>query len=58
VGSRDTEAIVNRLSKLVESRAIRNELGNNGYKKIVKEFSEDKLFSNYQALMADIKPEK
>lgn len=58
VGSRDTEAIVNRLSKLVESREIRNEFGNNGYKKIVKEFSEDKLFSNYQALMADIKPEK
>jgi glycosyltransferase involved in cell wall biosynthesis len=54
VGSRDTEAIVDRLSQLVESQQVRNEFGNNGYEKIVRDFSEEKLFRSYEALLADI----
>lgn len=54
VRSRDTDAMVDKLEELVKNEQLRKEFGNNGYKKISQEFSEEKLFSSYKDLLAGI----
>lgn len=54
VSSRDTDAIVDKLDELVKNEQLRKEFGDNGYKKISKEFSEEKMLSSYKDLLSDI----
>jgi len=54
VKSRDIDAIVNKLSHLVENEEIRKEFGKNGYNKVLKDFSEEKLLQNYLTLLSDL----
>jgi len=54
VKSRNIDAIVNKLSHLVENEEIRKEFGKNGYDKVLKDFSEEKLLQNYLTLLSDL----
>lgn len=51
---KDTDAIVRKLQYLVDNDRLREEFGNNSYRKIASEFSEQKLFCSYIDLLSDL----
>ncbi|MBE0675608.1 MAG: glycosyltransferase [Bacteroidales bacterium] len=54
VKSKDTDAIVSKLQYLADNEQLRVEFGNNSYRKISGEFSEQKLFGSYIELLSDL----
>jgi glycosyltransferase involved in cell wall biosynthesis len=54
VKTKDVDTIANKLQYLVENEETRRKFSQNGYNKILSDFSEEKLFKNYITLLSDL----